>query len=109
MTTAELMMAWPRLFESELAEPILSVMDGPVRVRARVLRPLLRVLCPRAPTRRPHTHAVRLWLLLYCAVAACACLGWQAHSCRVSCSTPAGAAQKRENREWLVDGVSLLL
>ena len=60
MTTAELMMAWPRLFESELAEPILSVMDGPVRVRARVLRPLLRVLCPRAPTRRPHTHAVRL-------------------------------------------------
>ena len=71
MTTAELMMAWPRLFESELAEPILSVMDGPVRVRARVLRPL-RVLCPRAPTRRPHTHAVRLWLLLYCAVAACA-------------------------------------
>ena len=74
MTTAELMMAWPRLFESELAEPILSVMDGPVRVRARVLRPLLRVLCPRAPagTRRPHTHAVRLWLLLYCAVAACA-------------------------------------
>ena len=72
MTTAELMMPWPRLFESELAEPILSVMDGPVRVRARVLRPLLRVLCPRAPTRRPHTHAVRLWLLLYCAVAACA-------------------------------------
>ena len=72
MTTAELMMAWPRLFESELAEPILSVMDGPVRVRARVLRPLLRVLCPRAPTCRPHTHAVRLWLLLYCAVAACA-------------------------------------
>ena len=72
MTMAKLMMAWPRLFESELAEPILSVMDGPVRVRARVLRPLLRVLCPRAPTRRPHTHAVRLWLLLYCAVAACA-------------------------------------
>ena len=34
MTTAELMMAWPRLFESELAEPILSVMDGPVRARA---------------------------------------------------------------------------
>ena len=69
MTTAELMMAWPRLFESELAEPILSVMDGPVRVHARVLRPLLRVLCPRAPagTRRPHTHAVRPGLLLYCA------------------------------------------
>ena len=58
-------MAWPRL-ESELAEPILSVKDGPVRVRARVLRSLLRV-------HRPRTHAVRPWLLLYCAVTAC---GW---------------------------------
>ena len=69
------MMAWSGLVEPERAEPcILSAMDGPVCVRARVLRPLLRVLCPRAPaeTRRPHTHAVRLWLLLYCAVAACA-------------------------------------
>ena len=56
MTTAELMMAWPRLFESELAEPILSVMDGPVRVRARVLRPLLRVLCPRARRRAARIH-----------------------------------------------------
>jgi hypothetical protein len=82
MTTAELMMAWPRLFESELAEPILSVMDGLVRVRARVLRPLLRVLCPRAPTRRPHTHAVRPWLLPYCAVPRV--VGWLA-SALMSC------------------------
>jgi hypothetical protein len=63
-------MAWPQI-ESELAEPIVSVKDGPVCVRARVLRSLLRVLCPRAPTRRPRTRAVRPWLLLYCAVTAC--------------------------------------
>ena len=57
MTTAEHDGVWPRLVERERAEPcILSVVDVPVRVRARVLRPLLRVLCPRAPagTRRPH-------------------------------------------------------
>ena len=92
MTTAELMMAWPRLLKPDLAEPILSVMDGPVRVRARVLRPLLRVLCPRAPagTRRPHRRAVRPWLLLCCHRV---CLtGWQAHSCLVSCSSRAGTA-----------------
>ena len=99
--------------EPDLAEPcILSVMDGPVRVRARVLRPLLRVLCPRAPagTRRPHRRAVRPWLLLYCAVCCVWLAGWQAHSCRVSCTSragAAGAAHKRENREWPVDGVSL--
>lgn len=35
------------LVEPERTEPCsLSVMDEPVRVRARALRPLLRVLCP---------------------------------------------------------------
>jgi len=61
------MMAWPWLVEPERAEPcILLVMYEPVRVRARVLRPLLCALCPHAPagTRRPHGRAVRLWLVL---------------------------------------------
>ena len=79
------MMAWSGLVEPERAEPcILSAMDGPVCVRARVLRPLLRVLCPRAPagTRRPHRRAVRPWLLLYCAVPRV--VGWLA-SALMSC------------------------
>ena len=65
MTTAELMMAWPRLFESELAEPILSVMDGPVRVRARAAAIAARALPARAGRDAPPAYAVRPWLLLH--------------------------------------------
>ena len=48
MATAEHEGAWLGLVEPERADPcILSVMDEPVRVRARALRPLLCVLCSR--------------------------------------------------------------
>ena len=82
MTTAELMMAWPRLFESELAEPVVLVMDGPVRVRARVLRPLLRVLCLRAPTPPAYTCSATVAAAVLCCCRVC--LTWLA-SALMSC------------------------
>ena len=85
MTTAELMMPWPRLFESERAEPSLSVMDGPVRVRARVLRPVVaRALPARAGRDAPPAYTcsatVAAAVLCCCRV----CLTWLA-SALMSC------------------------
>ena len=48
MATAEHEGVWLGLVEPERAAPCIpSVMDEPVRVRARALRPFLRVLCSR--------------------------------------------------------------
>ena len=69
MATAEHEGVWLGLGEPERAAPcILSVMDEPVRVRARALRPVLRVLCPRCwlDTRAPVGHSAAAAVLSLC-------------------------------------------